>query len=156
MPTWPASCTTRRPWEATVAEPVLAEPVLEAVHITKHFPVHGGGRRSRPGSRLEGRLEGLHRRVVHAVEDASLALYPGRVTALVGESGSGKSTLARLLAGLYKRTSGEVLLRGEPAGATRGRAFRRHVSDVQLILQDPYGSFNPMLRIATHLERAVR
>ncbi len=94
--------------------------------------------------------------MVHAVEDASLALYPGRVTALVGESGSGKSTLARLLAGLYPRTSGEVLLRGQPAGATRGRAFRRHVSDVQLILQDPYGSFNPMLRISTHLERAVR
>ncbi|HEU5388631.1 MAG TPA: ABC transporter ATP-binding protein [Streptosporangiaceae bacterium] len=121
----------------------MAEPVLEAVHVTKHFPVHGGGRQ-------------LHRRVVHAVEDASLALYPGRVTALVGESGSGKSTLARLLAGLYRRTSGDVLLRGQPAGATHGRAFRRHVSDVQLILQDPYGSFNPMLRISTHLERAVR
>jgi peptide/nickel transport system ATP-binding protein len=121
----------------------MAEPVLEAVHVTKNFPVHGGGRQ-------------LQRRFVHAVEDASLALYPGKVTALVGESGSGKSTLARLLAGLHKRTSGEVLLRGQPAGATRGRAFRRHVSDVQLILQDPYGSFNPMLKISTHLERAVR
>ena len=119
----------------------MAEPVLEAVHITKNFPVHG----------VRG-----SRRMVHAVEDASLALYPGRVTALVGESGSGKSTLARLLAGLHRRTSGDVLLRGQPAGATRGRAFRRHVSDVQLILQDPYGSFNPMLRISTHLERAVR
>jgi peptide/nickel transport system ATP-binding protein len=116
--------------------------VLEAVHVTKNFPVHGGRQ--------------LQRQVVHAVEDASLALYPGRVTALVGESGSGKSTLARLLAGLYKRTSGEVLLRGQPSAATRGRAFRRHVSDVQLILQDPYGSFNPMLTVATHLERAVR
>jgi peptide/nickel transport system ATP-binding protein len=126
----------------------VAEPVLEAVHITKNFPVHGGGA-GRPGRQLQ-------RRVVHAVDDASLALYPGTVTALVGESGSGKSTLARLMAGLYKRTSGQVLLRGQPAGATRGRAFRRHVSDVQLILQDPYGSFNPMLKIATHLERAVR
>ena len=125
-----------------MAETVLDEPVLEAVHVTKNFPVHGGRQ--------------LRRRLVHAVDDASLALYPGRVTALVGESGSGKSTLARLLAGLHKRTSGEVLLRGQPAGATRGRAFRRHVSDVQLILQDPYGSFNPMLKISTHLERAVR
>ena len=122
-------------------------PVLEAVDVTKHFPVHG---------KSGGRLASAHRRVVHAVEDASLALYPGRVTALVGESGSGKSTLARILAGLYQRTSGEVLLRGQPVSATRGRSFRRHVGDVQLILQDPYGSFNPMLRVATHLLRAVR
>jgi peptide/nickel transport system ATP-binding protein len=115
--------------------------------VTKHFPVHGG-----KGTRFGD----LHRRVVHAVDDASLGLYPGQVTALVGESGSGKSTLARILAGLYKRTSGEVLLRGKPVSSTHGRAFRQHVGDVQLILQDPYGSFNPMLKVSTHLQRAVR
>ncbi|MGH3394957.1 MAG: ABC transporter ATP-binding protein [Streptosporangiaceae bacterium] len=123
-------------------------PILEAVHVTKHFPVHGG--------KSDGRFGDLHRRVVHAVDDASLGLYPGQVTALVGESGSGKSTLARILAGLYKRTSGEVLLRGQPVRTTHGRAFREHVGDVQLILQDPYGSFNPMLKVSTHLQRAVR
>jgi peptide/nickel transport system ATP-binding protein len=127
---------------------VMADPILEAVHVTKHFPVHG--------SKGGGRLGDLHRRVVHAVDDASLGLYPGQVTALVGESGSGKSTLARILAGLYKRTSGEVLLRGQPVRSTHGRAFREHVGDVQLILQDPYGSFNPMLKVSTHLQRAVR
>jgi peptide/nickel transport system ATP-binding protein len=125
----------------------MPDAVLEAVHVTKHFPVHGG---------QGARFGDLHRRVVHAVDDASLGLYPGQVTALVGESGSGKSTLARILAGLYKRTSGEVLLRGKPVSATHGRAFRRHVGDVQLILQDPYGSFNPMLKVSTHLQRAVR
>jgi peptide/nickel transport system ATP-binding protein len=128
--------------------PPDGDAVLEAVHVTKHFPVHGG--------KSAGRLDGLRKRVVHAVEDASLSLYPGQVTALVGESGSGKSTLARILAGLYKRTSGEVLLKGQPVRKTHGRAFRQHVGEVQLILQDPYGSFNPMLRVATHLERAVR
>jgi peptide/nickel transport system ATP-binding protein len=127
---------------------VMPDPILEAVHVTKHFPVHG--------SKGDGRLGDLHRRVVHAVDDASLGLYQGQVTALVGESGSGKSTLARILAGLYKRTSGEVLLRGQPVRATHGRAFREHVGDVQLILQDPYGSFNPMLKVSTHLQRAVR
>jgi peptide/nickel transport system ATP-binding protein len=125
----------------------MPDAILEAVHVTKHFPVHGG-----QGTRFGD----LHRRVVHAVDDASLGLYPGQVTALVGESGSGKSTLARILAGLYKRTSGEVLLRGKPVSATHGRAFREHVGDVQLILQDPYGSFNPMLKVSTHLQRAVR
>jgi peptide/nickel transport system ATP-binding protein len=122
-----------------------AAPVLEAVGVTKHFPVHG---------KDAGRLR--HRRVVHAIDDASIGIYSGKVTALVGESGSGKSTLARVLAGLYGRTAGQVLLRGQPVTATRGRAFRRHVGEVQLILQDPYGSFNPMLRVSTHLRRAVR
>ena len=120
-------------------------PVLSAVDVTKHFPVHG---------KDAGRLGSG--RVVHALDGASIGVYQGRVTALVGESGSGKSTLARVLAGLYRRTSGEVLLRGRAVRATRGRALRRHVGEVQLILQDPYGSFNPMLRVSTHLRRAVR
>jgi peptide/nickel transport system ATP-binding protein len=126
----------------------MPDAILEAVHVTKHFPVHG--------AKGSGRFADLHRRVVHAVDDASLELYPGKVTALVGESGSGKSTLARILAGLYKRTSGDVLLRGKPVKSTHGKAFREHVGDVQLILQDPYGSFNPMLKVSTHLQRAVR
>jgi peptide/nickel transport system ATP-binding protein len=125
-------------WDADSA------PVLAAVDVTKHFPVHG---------KDAGRLGS--RRVVHALDSTSIGVYEGRVTALVGESGSGKSTLARVLAGLYRRTSGEILLRGRPVAATRGRALRRHVGEVQLILQDPYGSFNPMLRVSTHLRRAV-
>jgi peptide/nickel transport system ATP-binding protein len=122
-----------------------AAPVLAAVDVTKHFPVHG---------KEAGRLGS--RRVVHALDGASIGVYQSRVTALVGESGSGKSTLARVLAGLYPRTAGEVLLRGQPVRASRGRALRRHVGQVQLILQDPYGSFNPMLKVSTHLRRAVR
>jgi peptide/nickel transport system ATP-binding protein len=120
-------------------------PVLEAVNVTKYFPVHGDRVSRRFGER----------RVVHAVEDASLSLYSGRVTALVGESGSGKSTLARILAGLYRVTSGQVLFRSKPVTPVRGKGFRQHVGDVQLILQDPYGAFNPMLRVSRDLQRAL-
>jgi peptide/nickel transport system ATP-binding protein len=124
----------------------VTQPILQAVSITKHFPVHRYKAEKRLGVR----------RVVHAVDDVSLNLYPGRVTALVGESGSGKSTLARLLAGLYRQTSGQVLFRGSTVNAKRGKAFRRHVGEVQLILQDPYGSFNPMLKISRDIRRALR
>jgi peptide/nickel transport system ATP-binding protein len=119
----------------------MTEPVLEAVNVTKHFPVRGMHRGGR--------------RVVHAVENVSLRLYAGRITALVGESGSGKSTLARLLAQLYPLTGGEVRLHGKPVRAVRGKAFRDHVSKVQLILQDPFASFNPVATIASTLQRAV-
>jgi peptide/nickel transport system ATP-binding protein len=118
------------------------EPVLEAVDVTKHFPVRGLRR-------------GAGKRVVHAVENVSLKLYAGRITALVGESGSGKSTLARLLAQLYPLTGGEIRLHGTPVHAARGRAFREHVSKVQLILQDPFASFNPVATISSTLKRAV-
>lgn len=119
-------------------------PVLEADHVTKHFKVHGARLRRGPA------------RVVHAVEDVSIALHSGRITALVGESGSGKSTLARLLAQLYPITSGQIKRHGVPVKVRGGRKFRQYVSAVQLILQDPFGSFNPVARINTTLMRAVR
>ncbi|WP_223694256.1 ABC transporter ATP-binding protein [Leifsonia poae] len=120
------------------------EPVLEAVHITKHFGVRGSLFKRGP------------KRVVHAVDDVTLALYAGRIMALVGESGSGKSTFARLLAQLYPITGGEVRYRGKTVHARGGKSLREHVSKVQLILQDPFGSFNPVATIATTLSRAVR
>jgi peptide/nickel transport system ATP-binding protein len=109
-----------------------AQPILEAAGLSKSFG---------------------H---VRAVENVSFALYPGKVTALVGESGSGKSTMARLLAQLYAPTGGQVRLRGEPIKATRGRAFRRYVREVQLILQDPFASLNPLHNIEYHLSRPLK
>ncbi len=112
-----------------------AAAILQAVHLTKHFPV----RRVRRGGLLR------QKRVVHAVDDLSLSLYPGRVTALVGESGSGKSTVARLLAELYRPTSGTVWLRGQPVRARTSRAFRRYVHEVQIVFQDPISA--PLIRL---------
>ncbi len=79
-----------------------AEVVLEAEDLTKHFPVRRQLRAAFSGERT----------VVHAVDDVTLLLRRGRVTALVGESGSGKSTVARLLAQLYPRTGGAIRLHG--------------------------------------------
>ncbi|MEU8072290.1 MULTISPECIES: ABC transporter ATP-binding protein [unclassified Micromonospora] len=122
------------------------EVVLEAVGLTKHFPVRR-------------RLRDLLSRtpaVVHAVDDVSIALRRGRVTALVGESGSGKSTVARLLAQLYPRTGGDIRLHGESTRVRGGRRFRAYVRRVQLILQDPFASLNPVHTVRYHLTRSLR
>jgi sulfate/thiosulfate transport system ATP-binding protein len=50
-----------------------------------------------------------------AVDDVSLSVATGSLTALLGPSGSGKSTLLRIVAGLELPDSGEVLLSGEDA-----------------------------------------
>ncbi len=52
---------------------------------------------------------------IHAVEGASIDLYPGEVVALLGHNGAGKSTLIKILSGAYKRDSGEIKVRGETA-----------------------------------------
>jgi peptide/nickel transport system ATP-binding protein len=117
----------------------MTAPVLEARTLTKHF---ASTRRGRPG------------RVVHAVDDVSLALPAGRVTALVGESGSGKSTLARLLARLITPTSGELLLNGARPRGGRGRRLA-YARSVQMVLQDPFASLNPVHRVRYHLSRPL-
>jgi peptide/nickel transport system ATP-binding protein len=93
---------------------------------------------------------------VHAVEDASVSLYPGRATALVGESGSGKTTVARLLARMYDPTAGTLRFRGTPVAKKGGAALRAYRRHVQLVFQDPFGSLNPVHNVRYHLSRPLQ
>ena len=117
--------------------------VLEADGLTKHFTLRRRGRRGTSRS-------------LRAVDDVSLRLRRGRVTALVGESGSGKSTVARLLAQLYPQTAGTVRLYGEPVRVRGARRFRAHSRQVQMIFQDPFASLNPVHTVRYHLTRALK
>src|SRR3954447_25717542 len=62
------------------------------------------------------RLEGVTKRFggITAVNDVSFGISPGEIHAVVGENGAGKSTIMKMLAGVYRPDSGELVLRGEP------------------------------------------
>lgn len=87
-------------------------------------------------------------RALRAVNGVSFAIRRGENVGLVGESGSGKSTLARVILALDRPTEGRILLDGRDLLASRGAerlALRRQI---QVVFQDPYGSFNPRQKVA--------
>ena len=85
---------------ANGAAPAIAdgtEPLLRTEGLTRHFRIGGA----------------LSRRSLHAVDDVSLSIGRHEIVALAGESGSGKSTIARLLAKIYRPTSGGIRFQGQ-------------------------------------------
>ncbi len=52
--------------------------------------------------------------IIHALKGVNFDVYRGQVTTLFGENGAGKSTLMKVLSGVYKQTSGEIVLEGRP------------------------------------------
>ena len=103
----------------------------------------------------------LRGRVLHAIRDVSLDLFPGESLAIVGESGSGKTVLTKTFIGLLDANgwvdSGEILYGGhnlaefktEPQWRTiRGR-------EIAMVMQDPMTSLNPLKTIGEQITEAV-
>src|SRR5262249_31637141 len=78
-----------------VHEVAPGEPIIEARAIEKYFIQPDGER-------------------VQIIAPLDLSIYPGTIVALLGASGCGKSTLLRILSGLSKPSSGQVLWDGRP------------------------------------------
>ncbi|GIG88441.1 dipeptide ABC transporter ATP-binding protein [Plantactinospora endophytica] len=88
---------------------------------------------------------GLHKRYGsrEVVRDVSLRIARGETVGLVGESGSGKTTVAQLLFGLLDPDAGTVRFADRPWSRVPERARRPLRRRLQLISQDPLGSFDP-------------
>ncbi|KAF4406934.1 ATP-binding cassette domain-containing protein [Streptomyces lycii] len=112
--------------EATAPAPAAGKPLLELVGLRKEF---GTGT------------------VNVAVDDVSLEVYEGETLALVGESGCGKTTLTRLLLKLLPPTAGSVRFDGQDLAALSAAGLRSVRREMQVVLQDPYSSMNPRMRI---------
>ena len=113
--------------------PARAEaPLLSVDGVTRRYP--GPRRLFRP-------------REDHvAVNGVSLEIRRGERVGLVGESGCGKSTLSRAILGLEPVQGGSISLDGR-AVFSHGRPDPEVRRRVQVVFQDPYGSFNPRHRV---------
>ncbi|MEC4594107.1 dipeptide ABC transporter ATP-binding protein [Nitrospirillum amazonense] len=109
-------------------------PLLVAEGIVRDYPLPRAGWWSKPAH-------------LRAVDQASLAVHRGESVGIVGESGSGKSTLLRTLLAADAPQAGAVRLLDQPWSAApeaARRPLRRHV---QMVFQDPVGSFDPRWRV---------
>ena len=105
----------------------MSTPIIETRHLTKYFKTPRG--------------------MLHAVEDVSLTIEPGKTIGVVGESGCGKTTLGRVITRLEEATSGEVYLDGREILQLKGREKNAIYHDMQMIFQDPYSSLNPRMSV---------
>ena len=130
---------TRQLFEASTHVPYREEnqksdvPLLKVQQVSRDYTVPGRGIFAAAGK-------------FRAVDGVSFELYRGENLGLVGESGCGKSTLTRAILGLEQCQEGSISIDGEPvvAGEVMPRSLRRKM---QVVFQDPYGSFNPRHKV---------
>jgi peptide/nickel transport system ATP-binding protein len=128
------------PGAAPQAQPG-GEPLLRVERLSRHFKIGGA----------------LSRKTLHAVDDATFSVGERQIVAVAGESGSGKTTVARVLAKIYKPTSGEVYFQGKPLSAIRSRRDQlRYSGDVPMVFQDPFSSINPVFRVSHGILRGLK
>jgi oligopeptide transport system ATP-binding protein len=132
---------------ATIAAPMVGnapssssaasgEPLLQVIDLKTHFPIRRGFLQ-----RIVGHVK--------AVDGVSFRLAKGETLGLVGESGCGKTTVGRTLLRLIPATSGRVIYKGESVFDQPAAEMRRLRREMQIIFQDPAGSLNPRMRVAS-------
>jgi len=91
-----------------------------------------------------------------AVHPLDLTLARAETLAIVGESGAGKTSLVRAILGLLPPSRGRVSLLGRELPARLARRRRRDLALLQLVFQDPVGSFDPAMTLAESVGEPLR
>ncbi|GLS36999.1 ABC transporter ATP-binding protein [Mesorhizobium tianshanense] len=129
-----AQASMHVPARAKTQEVGQGKPLLQVDSLTRDYP---------------GRRTSLLKRAapIRAVDDVSFSVDPGQSVALVGRSGCGKSTLARMVLALDGPSSGTIRFRGEVITGKSEAELRPARRDMQVVFQDPYGSFDPRQKV---------
>ncbi len=90
---------------------------------------------------------------IHAVAGVSLDVFPGDTFGIVGESGSGKSTIAKMMMGLERPTSGQIVVDDIDVATGDLRPLREVA---QMVFQDPNGSLDPRMRVGDIIAEPLR
>lgn len=93
------------------------------------------------------RLGLLGKKIVKAVENASLDIGYGETLGLMGPSGCGKSTLARVILRILRPDEGKILFKGEDITSLKMRRLRRLRGEMTLVSQSPETSLNPRFTV---------
>ncbi len=112
------------------------DTLLRVKDLHTHFPIRTG---------LLQRVTGH----VRAVDGVSFDIGRGETLGLVGESGCGKTTVGRSILKLIPPTSGSVTFDGQDVLAAHGARLKALRRQMQIIFQDPAGSLNPRMRVAS-------
>ena len=113
----------------------MAEPIIELKDVNMIFQ--------------RGWL--MNRVQLQAVVKTSLDIKEGEILALVGESGCGKTTVGKIMAGLIRPTSGEVLFKGKDIWRMGREEFQEYRRNAQIVHQDSYAALNPVRTIYASL-----
>ena len=111
-------------------------PILEVEGLKKYFKTPKG--------------------MLHAVDNVTFSVRPGKTLGVVGESGCGKSTTGRAILRLIEPTAGSVRFEGQDILALNKEEMRRMRQKMQIIFQDPYSSLNPRMTISDIIEEPLK
>jgi oligopeptide/dipeptide ABC transporter ATP-binding protein len=122
--------------------PVSGETYMQVEGLRKTYQVRRG---------LFGRPKPLH-----AVAGVSFDVPPGTTFGLVGESGSGKSTIAKMLMLAEHPSAGTIRIGEHAVTSMKPQDQVRFRRALQPVLQDPYSSLNPRMRIGSIIDEPLR
>lgn len=104
------------------------EVIIKAVNVSKSFNLGKGIK-------------------LKANNSINLDIYKGETLGIVGESGCGKSTFIRMILQMESPTEGRILFKGKDLSELKGEKKRQSRKHIQMVFQDPDGSFNPKMTI---------